>query len=85
MALELGVHGIRVSGVAPTFAPTEMTKGFLDSALFKGFQKMVPYGDVVAKEDISNAVIFLLTAEMITGHTLPIDGGSLAAPARAKL
>jgi NAD(P)-dependent dehydrogenase (short-subunit alcohol dehydrogenase family) len=39
-----------------------------------------PLGRLVEPEEIADAVVFLASdaATMITGHTLPVDGGWLA-------
>lgn len=81
MALELGEHGIRVNAVNPTVIMTKMAKvGWSDPKKAAGMLSRIPLGKFGEIEDVVNATLFLLTAEMITGHTLPIDGGFLASP-----
>lgn len=80
-ALELGPHGIRVNGVHPTVVMTEM------SAFYWGrpeigdpFLKQMPLGRWATEEEIAAPIAFLLSdgASMISGVSLPIDGGFTA-------
>lgn len=81
MALELGEHGIRVNAVNPTVIMTKMAKAaWSDEKKAAGMLSRIPLGKFGEVEDVVNATLFLLTAEMITGHTLPVDGGFLATP-----
>jgi len=43
-------------------------------------RSVTPLGRVAEPEEIVGAVLFLLSpaAAMVTGHTLPVDGGFLA-------
>jgi NAD(P)-dependent dehydrogenase (short-subunit alcohol dehydrogenase family) len=43
-------------------------------------QAMTPLGRIAEPEEVAPAMLFLASsaAGMITGHTLPIDGGFLA-------
>lgn len=78
MAVELAPEGIRVNSVAPTFIATPMTEGWLDKPEFMEFVKrMIPMGKVGLPEDVANAVLYLSSdgANMITGHSLLVDGG----------
>jgi L-xylulose reductase len=77
-ALELGRHRIRVNSVNPTVVMTEM------SALYWGrpdvggpFLEQMPLGRWATEDDIAAPIVFLLTdgAAMISGVSLPIDGG----------
>ena len=80
-ALELGPHGIRVNGVHPTVVMTEM------SAFYWGrpeigppFLEKMPLGRWATEEEIAAPIAFLLSdgATMISGVSLPIDGGFTA-------
>ncbi len=80
-ALELGPSGIRVNGVHPTVVMTEM------SAFYWGRPEIgdpilaqMPLGRWATAEDIAAPIAFLLSdgAAMITGVTLPVDGGFTA-------
>ena len=82
MTLELGPHGIRVNCVNPVTVPvTEMgKKAFLDAAKAEQVRKEIPLGRFGEIEDMVNAVVFLLSdqASLISGVTLPVDGGFTA-------
>jgi len=80
-ALELGKHGIRVNSVNPTVVMTEM------SAFYWGrpeigdpFLAQMPLGRWATEDEIAAPIVFLLGdgASMITGVSLPIDGGFTA-------
>ena len=78
MAVELAPKGIRENSVAPTFVETPMTKPMLDDPEFGAFVKrMIPMGEVATTDDIARAVLFLCGGggDMITGHSLVVDGG----------
>ena len=80
-ALELGKYGIRVNSVNPTVVMTEM------SAFYWGrpdigdpFLAQMPLGRWATEDEIAAPIVFLLGdgASMITGVSLPIDGGFTA-------
>lgn len=80
-ALELGKYGIRVNSVNPTVVMTEM------SAFYWGrpdigdpFLKQMPLGRWATEAEIAAPIAFLLSegASMISGVSLPIDGGFTA-------
>ncbi len=78
MAVELAPHNIRVNTVAPTFIKTPMTESMLADKDFSAFvDRMIPLGKVGVPEDVSAAVLYLSSsaANMVTGHSLRIDGG----------
>jgi L-xylulose reductase len=77
-ALELGRYNIRVNSVNPTVVMTEM------SAYYWGrpdvgppFLEQMPLGRWATEDEIAGPISFLLSddASMITGVSLPIDGG----------
>ena len=79
-ALELGVHGIRVVGIAPGLVETPLTRKELeDPAMRELFLGAIPMRRAVDAEEIAAAAVFLASdqARSINGHTLVIDGGSL--------
>ena len=81
LAVEWAAHGIRVNSVAPTWVRTELTRGlFGDPELLARVQAVTPMRALAEPEDIADAIQFLASdrARMITGHTLPVDGGFLA-------
>jgi (+)-trans-carveol dehydrogenase len=94
LAVELGQHRIRVNSVLPTnvntpmfmnegtfkmFRPDLENPGPDDvAAIAAQFMHVLPIG-WVEPEDISNAILFLVSdeARYITGVALPVDGGAL--------
>lgn len=83
LAVELGPSGIRVNAIAPDLADTPQTPAALmlagrDPALLRSW---LPAGRFGTPEDFAGVVAFLASrdAAFITGHTIPVDGGTLAA------
>jgi NAD(P)-dependent dehydrogenase (short-subunit alcohol dehydrogenase family) len=76
MAVELAPHGIRVNSVAPTFVETPLTRPMLEDPEFKDFvYGMIPLQKLATYDDIVDAVLYLAGAEIVTGHSLRVDGG----------
>jgi len=81
LAVEWAGSGIRVNAVAPTWVSTDLTKGLLsDPAMLKRIEDVTPLRRLAEPSDVADAIGFLASdrARMITGHTLPVDGGFLA-------
>ena len=81
MALELGPHNIRVNAVNPTVTLTPMGEmAWGDPAKRDPMLAKIPLQRFAKPIDIAHAVAYLLSdsADMITGVTLPVDGGFLA-------
>ena len=81
LAVEWAGQGVRVNAVAPTWVRTELTQGlFNDPALMARVKAVTPLQRFAEPEDVAQAIVFLASerAAMITGHTLPVDGGFLA-------
>jgi len=81
LALEWARAGIRVNAVAPTFALTPLTEKLLgETGMAARIENVTPMGRLVEPEEVAAAILFLASdaAGMITGHTLPVDGGWLA-------
>jgi NAD(P)-dependent dehydrogenase (short-subunit alcohol dehydrogenase family) len=81
LAVEWADRGIRVNAVAPTWVRTEFTKALLDDpAMSAKVLALMPLKSYAETKDVAAAVLFLASpaARMITGHTLPVDGGFLA-------
>lgn len=77
-ALELGPHGIRVNSVNPTVVMTPMSAPYWGQPHIRDpFLAMMPLGRWATEDEIAAPVVFLLSdaAAMITGVTLPVDGG----------
>jgi NAD(P)-dependent dehydrogenase (short-subunit alcohol dehydrogenase family) len=80
MALELGPHQIRVNAINPTVTMTPMGRmAWSDSAKSSSMLAKIPLGRFAQPLDVAHAVAFLLSDEskMISGVTLPVDGGFL--------
>ena len=80
-ALELGPHGIRVNAVNPTVVMTEMSAFYWGRPEIGGpFLAQMPLGRWATEDDIAAPIAFLLSdgAAMISGVSLPIDGGFTA-------
>ena len=81
LAVEWAGHGIRVNAVAPTWVKTALTQRLMDDPLLVGrMLDMTPLRRLAEPSDVAQAIVFLASdrAAMITGHTLPVDGGFLA-------
>jgi NAD(P)-dependent dehydrogenase (short-subunit alcohol dehydrogenase family) len=77
-ALELGKHNIRVNSVNPTVVMTPMSAWYWGREDIGGpFLQAMPLGRWATEDEIAAPITFLLSdaASMITGVSLPIDGG----------
>jgi NAD(P)-dependent dehydrogenase (short-subunit alcohol dehydrogenase family) len=84
LALELGPHGIRVLGVAPTVTVTPGLQAQREPLEEAGFEleslgPRLPLGRVAVPDDIARVVLFCATdlSLLMTGATLPVDAGEL--------
>ncbi|MDG1956506.1 MAG: SDR family oxidoreductase [Candidatus Thioglobus sp.] len=78
MAIEWGVHQIRVNTICPTFIRTALTQSTFDNPERKKWiEEKIKLGRAGEVEDIMGAVVFLASeaSGMITGSALMIDGG----------
>jgi NAD(P)-dependent dehydrogenase (short-subunit alcohol dehydrogenase family) len=78
LAIEWAQHQINVNAVAPTFVLTPLTeKMFANPAFSSEIHRRIPLGRLGKPEDVVGAVVFLASpaADLITGHTLLVDGG----------
>ncbi|HEX2555317.1 MAG TPA: SDR family oxidoreductase [Microvirga sp.] len=81
LAVEWAPFGIRVNAVAPTFVRTPFIAPLLDKPdLVRRIEDMTPLRRLAEPEDVAAAILYLASpaAAMVTGHTLPVDGGFLA-------
>jgi len=81
MACEWAGQGIRVNSVAPTWVDTPFIGPLkADPEAMRRIADVTPLGRLAKPEEVAHGVAFLLGehSAMITGHTLPIDGGFLA-------
>jgi L-xylulose reductase len=77
-ALELGRYGIRVNSVNPTVVMTPISSGhWSQPEVAEPFLEQMPLGRWATEDEIAAPIVFLLSdaASMITGVSLPIDGG----------
>ena len=78
LAIEWAEYGINVNAVGPTFILTPLTQStFDDPELRQDLLQRIPKGRVGMPQDVVGSVVFLASAaaDMITGHTLLVDGG----------
>ena len=78
LAIEWAPHKINVNAVGPTFILTPLTQStFDDPTLRADLLSRIPLGRVGMPEDVVGAVVFLSSpaADLVTGHTLMVDGG----------
>jgi NAD(P)-dependent dehydrogenase (short-subunit alcohol dehydrogenase family) len=81
LAVEWAPHQVRVNAVAPTWVRTDFIKPLLGQPeLVQRIEDMTPLGRLAEADDIVAAILYLASpaASMVTGHTLPVDGGFLA-------
>jgi len=81
LAIELGVHNIRVNAIAPGVIETPMIDPVKqDPKAMEGILTRLPLHRVGKPEEVSNLVLFLASDESsyITGSTVVVDGGWLA-------
>jgi NAD(P)-dependent dehydrogenase (short-subunit alcohol dehydrogenase family) len=83
LAVEWAQYGVRVNAVAPGRTRTKIleTVGLKDPARMKEWIEQIPQRRLIDPEEIAQAVVFLALdgASAITGQTLIVDGGQLAA------
>jgi len=81
-AVELAPYNVQVNAIAPSLFDTAMVAGTRsDSESQRYFMDRTPAGRKGRPEEIVGAAIFLAadSSNMVTGHTLAVDGGFLAA------
>lgn len=76
LALELAPN-IRINGVSPgvNIFPDNNQNSQLNDSTKQTLIESVPLGKIGTPDDIANAVVFLASANYITGQILAIDGG----------
>jgi NAD(P)-dependent dehydrogenase (short-subunit alcohol dehydrogenase family) len=83
LAVEVGRHGIRVNAIAPDLADSEQTpaKLMLEGKDPDRLGTWVPLGRFGHIDEYAAVIEFLTSdaASYVTGHTVPVDGGTLAA------
>jgi len=86
LAVEWGRHGVRVNAVAPCqvatagFLANEKARTQAGDPTVSDYRRGIPMGRAAEPADIAAAVVYLASdaAAMVTGVTLPVDGGNLA-------
>lgn len=82
LAVELARDGVRVNAIAPGVIETPMTAYTREAPeRLERFMQRTPMGRVGQPEELVGPVVFLASpmASYVTGVTLPVDGGFLAA------
>lgn len=82
LAMDLGKDGVRVNAIAPGVIATPMTTSTRDDPeKLERFLQRIPLGRVGNPEELVGTVLFLASSmsSYVTGITLPVDGGFLAA------
>jgi NAD(P)-dependent dehydrogenase (short-subunit alcohol dehydrogenase family) len=84
LAAEVGQYGVRVNCLAPDLTDTPQTplSSVLGDRWADHVGKWIPVGRFGVPDDHGNAAVFLVSdqAGFITGTTLRVDGGTMAAP-----
>ena len=79
LAVEWGEYGITVNCVAPTFIETPGTEEALSDPEFRAdvVQRIAALHRIGTPGEVTGAVVFLASpaASLITGTTIPVDGG----------
>jgi 2-deoxy-D-gluconate 3-dehydrogenase len=81
LAAEWAPDGIRVNALAPTATLTPSRQSLLQGKVLEKILSRIPLGRLAAAEDLVNASIYLSSpaSDFVTGHTLFVDGGWIAA------
>ena len=81
LSAELGPRGIRVNALAPGSVPTPGAMGLNDQAEYERRARTIPLRRLGHEDDVSAAVLFLLSpaASFVHGEILHVDGGIAAA------
>lgn len=77
IANEFGHRGIRANSISPGFTDTPMTaRATANKAVVETFEREYPLGRINTKEDIANAVAWVVSDEcFMTGQNLQVNGG----------
>jgi len=83
LAVELGGDGVRVNAIAPDLADTLQTPADTmlrgrDPALVRSWVPLARFGE---PDDYADVILFLASdlSRFVTGHVIPVDGGTRAA------
>lgn len=78
LAVEWAPYNINVNAIGPTFILTPLARPMLDDPAFRDeVLNRIPLKRFGKPEDVVGAVVYLASpaADLVTGHTLLIDGG----------
>jgi glucose 1-dehydrogenase len=78
LAIEWGLHGIRVNSISPGMIRTPLTEDlYQDENILKARQEIVPLHTIGTTADVAHLVDFLIspTNAYVTGQDIGIDGG----------
>lgn len=85
LAVELGIHGIRALGIAPTMVTTPGTEAVRATATPATSSSLsvydhLPAGRSAVPDDVARVALFCVSdlATMMTGSTLAVDGGQMS-------
>jgi 2-deoxy-D-gluconate 3-dehydrogenase len=81
LAVELAPDGIRVNAIAPGLTDTDIQGDSLkDPERRRVAASRIPMNRIMGPENFAGVAVFLASdaSDMITGHTIPVDGGWLA-------
>ncbi|MEM2426569.1 MAG: SDR family oxidoreductase [Archaeoglobaceae archaeon] len=86
MAVELAKYNIRVNCIAPGFLDTPMVAPIMDDLRREFLKDVIPLGKIGTAWDTAYAALYLASdeASYVTGETLIVDGGLLAAGGRRR-
>ena len=83
LAVEVGHRGVRVNAVAPDLTDTPQTprSQLAPEGQEHMLESWLPVGRIGEPEDVANVILFLACdlSRFVTGSTIPVDGGTLAA------
>lgn len=78
LAIEWAPYNVNVNAVGPTFVETDLTRPMLQDEEFAAeVLRRIPLKRVGQPVDVVGAVVYLASpaADLVTGHTLLVDGG----------
>ena len=81
LAVELAPHAINVNAIGPGLTSTPLAEYIMtDTGILQSSLERIPLGRPAKPEEIAAAAVYLASDEsdMVTGHTLFVDGGFLA-------
>lgn len=75
MATHVAKDNIRVNMVAPGMTATEAVMNNLTPEFMEFFLKHTPIRRMATAQEMADAALYLATAEFVTGHVIPVNGG----------